>query len=239
MHKVISIQAKMKSTWIANVILIVIIVILVIITVRGLEWPIRGHITFPEENPRVLFVFAHPDDETMFFAPTILALRHQKIPIYFLCLSPGDHEGRGLRRRQELIRLGRHLGIPEENIEIKSYRDQPNLYWNSDEIATDINSAVNRWNITTVISFDELGVSGHANHISCYRGLQKYQGNVKRYKLISKMKSDGIANICVNVNSWSYAMQMLSYHKSQFTWWRKLGLILGSHTYRNQLKVIT
>lgn len=228
----------MKTTWIVNVILIVVIVVIVLFLLKGVEHPIKGHINLPETNPKVLFVFAHPDDETMFFAPAILTLRHQKIPIYFLCLSSGDHEGRGGERRRELIQLGKHLGISEENIEIKSYRDQPDLYWDGDEIATDINSAVNRWSITTVISFDERGVSGHANHISCYRGLRKYRGNAKRYKLISRMKSDENADICVKVNSWCYAMQMLSYHKSQFTWWRKLGIILGRHTYHNQLKLI-
>ena len=41
---------------------------------------------------RVLFVIAHPDDECMFFAPTILALtRSGQYDVFLLCLSSGNH----------------------------------------------------------------------------------------------------------------------------------------------------
>jgi len=40
---------------------------------------------------RVLFVTAHPDDECMFFAPTILALtRSGQYDVFLLCLSSGN-----------------------------------------------------------------------------------------------------------------------------------------------------
>ena len=44
---------------------------------------------------RVLFVTAHPDDECMFFGPTILsaARLNRDAPPYLLCLSPGKGEG--------------------------------------------------------------------------------------------------------------------------------------------------
>jgi len=39
---------------------------------------------------RVLFVTAHPDDECMFFAPTILTLtRSGQYDVFLLCLSSG------------------------------------------------------------------------------------------------------------------------------------------------------
>lgn len=40
---------------------------------------------------RVLIVTAHPDDECMFFGPTILSLTQRKEPctVYLLCLSNG------------------------------------------------------------------------------------------------------------------------------------------------------
>lgn len=40
---------------------------------------------------RVLFVTAHPDDEAMFFAPTILAL--QPASLWLLCGSTGEGGG--------------------------------------------------------------------------------------------------------------------------------------------------
>ena len=40
---------------------------------------------------RVLFVTAHPDDECMFFAPTILGLTQRgQYDIFLLCLSSGQ-----------------------------------------------------------------------------------------------------------------------------------------------------
>ena len=41
-------------------------------------------------SDRVLLVVAHPDDETMFFSPTILSLRARSIPTFVLCLSNGE-----------------------------------------------------------------------------------------------------------------------------------------------------
>ena len=41
---------------------------------------------------RVLLVIAHPDDETMFFGPTMLNLsRREGTEVYLLCLSNGDY----------------------------------------------------------------------------------------------------------------------------------------------------
>ncbi len=38
---------------------------------------------------RLLLVIAHPDDESMFFAPTLLALRRQGVEVFVACLSNG------------------------------------------------------------------------------------------------------------------------------------------------------
>lgn len=44
----------------------------------------------PENVARVLLVTAHPDDECMFFGPTLIALRkRKKCRIFVLCLSKG------------------------------------------------------------------------------------------------------------------------------------------------------
>jgi N-acetylglucosaminylphosphatidylinositol deacetylase len=37
----------------------------------------------------VLLVTAHPDDEAMFFSPTILSLTRHRVPVALLCLSNG------------------------------------------------------------------------------------------------------------------------------------------------------
>jgi len=40
--------------------------------------------------PPVLLVIAHPDDEVMFFAPSILSLISHRIDLRVLCLSIGE-----------------------------------------------------------------------------------------------------------------------------------------------------
>src|SRR5688500_2778006 len=54
-----------------------------------------------------LVIIAHPDDECMFFGPTIVSLmnrRRGRDKVYLLCLSTGDYYGKeyGPKRKQEL-----------------------------------------------------------------------------------------------------------------------------------------
>ena len=42
-----------------------------------------------KHSDRVLIVTAHPDDECMFFGPTICHLIDRKIPVKVICLSTG------------------------------------------------------------------------------------------------------------------------------------------------------
>jgi N-acetylglucosaminylphosphatidylinositol deacetylase len=46
----------------------------------------------PENVSRVLLVTAHPDDECMFFGPTLVALRKKNCRIFVLCMSRGESE---------------------------------------------------------------------------------------------------------------------------------------------------
>jgi N-acetylglucosaminylphosphatidylinositol deacetylase len=52
-------------------------------------------LSFPTlQNKRVLLLIAHPDDEAMFFAPTILSLTRPELGnhVKILCLSSGNYE---------------------------------------------------------------------------------------------------------------------------------------------------
>jgi LmbE family N-acetylglucosaminyl deacetylase len=42
-----------------------------------------------KEPGRVMLVTAHPDDESIFFAPTVQSLRAEKLQVMLLCLSNG------------------------------------------------------------------------------------------------------------------------------------------------------
>lgn len=60
---------------------------------------------------KILLVIAHPDDESMFFLPTLLALRRAHLALYLLCLSTGNAYGKGCVRSKELLNVCRWLQV--------------------------------------------------------------------------------------------------------------------------------
>ena len=79
-----------------------------------------------KDAKRILIITSHPDDETMFFGPTILSLCRGKsnfksANLFLLCMSTGDHKNMGSKRKHELYNACKILGIPEENITILRY----------------------------------------------------------------------------------------------------------------------
>ena len=60
-----------------------------------------------------LLVIAHPDDECMFFTPTVLGLARQGITAHVLCLSTGNFDGLGATRSRELRASCVELGVDE------------------------------------------------------------------------------------------------------------------------------
>ena len=90
---------------------------------------------FPKlRNKRICLLIAHPDDEAMFFAPTVLALTDPQLGnhVKILCLSSGryrmlcplrrnanivvgDADGLGEMRKKELTKSGISLGLRQED----------------------------------------------------------------------------------------------------------------------------
>lgn len=86
------------------------------------------------EKPSALIVTAHPDDEVMFFSPTILNLIGAGWDVRGLCLSTGkshswilmraktffagNSEDLGQSRKEEFTKSYAALGVPAENLEI-------------------------------------------------------------------------------------------------------------------------
>uniref|UniRef100_A0A8C2WXM7 N-acetylglucosaminylphosphatidylinositol deacetylase n=1 Tax=Cyclopterus lumpus TaxID=8103 RepID=A0A8C2WXM7_CYCLU len=68
------------------------------------------------DDVRVLIVTAHPDDECMFFAPTIINLVELNADVHLLCLSEGNYYKQGAQRKQELLNSCAVLGIPDSRI---------------------------------------------------------------------------------------------------------------------------
>ena len=86
------------------------------------------------EARRVLLVVSHPDDESMFFGPTLLNLcrtRPSAENVFLLCMSNGDFRGNGegVVRKHELYAACNVLGLPEENITILRYRTMTYMFF--------------------------------------------------------------------------------------------------------------
>jgi N-acetylglucosaminylphosphatidylinositol deacetylase len=136
-------------------------------------------------NKRIILLIAHPDDEAMFFSPTLLALtdpalgNHLKI----LCLSTGNADGLGETRKKELIESAIKLGVRREEdvfvLEDGRFKDGMDQDWNTTEIAQVLAEAFvpalpkqdkPSATIDVLITFDAGGVSNHPNHRALYAG---------------------------------------------------------------------
>ncbi|KAI6074385.1 N-acetylglucosaminylphosphatidylinositol deacetylase [Aix galericulata] len=67
---------------------------------------------------RALVLTAHPDDEAMFFAPTLLALGRAGGRPAVLCCSAGNYYNQGEIRKKELEQSCSLLGIPASNVTV-------------------------------------------------------------------------------------------------------------------------
>jgi len=147
---------------------------------------------FPKlRNKRICLLIAHPDDEAMFFAPTILALTEPALGnhVKILCLSSGDADGLGETRKKELVKSGMSLGLRKEDdvfvVESSEFPDSMTTTWDKQKVANLLSSAfapnlakplksksatAPTATIDVLITFDRRGISSHPNHISLYYG---------------------------------------------------------------------
>jgi len=196
----------------------------------------------------VLLVTAHPDDESMFFLPTIVSLAGSH-SLHLLCLSTGNADGLGRVREKELQRAGTLLRFTHTTaLDDLRLQDGMTTQWDAAVVAEVVQSYVSEHSISTVITFDAQGVSGHINHRAVQNGLKRIT-TVKKFELQSTgllRKYMGIADLMqslgedilfVNV-SLGLAWRAMATHHSQFVWYRKLFVIFSRYGYINTLKPV-
>ena len=136
------------------------------------------------ETGSVLLVIAHPDDEAMFFVPTINVLVNNGTAaepagslLYILCLSNGNGAGLGAVRAKEMVDSAKVRGLPTTRVRVL---DDPALQagmditWAATAVAKRVQEAVEEWGISKILTFDDYGVSWHPNHIDTYRGVMHF-----------------------------------------------------------------
>ncbi|CAH9120229.1 unnamed protein product [Cuscuta epithymum] len=214
---------------------------------------------------KILLVIAHPDDESMFFTPTINYLMSKGHDLRILCISTGNADGLGNTRKQELYRAATTLNVSPQQVKILDHPDLEDgfgKFWNTDLLARLMKEEVDSHSVDVVISFDKYGVSGHCNHCDLNRGVRKLiqdvsYKNVEAWELVStnifrkyigpvdvwfsllyvKFHRNEKVYFLINENpSRSYAA--MAQHLSQWVWFRKLFVSFSSYTYGNSLKKI-
>ena len=120
-------------------------------------------------------MIAHPDDEAMFFVPSILDLQ-KKNNLYLLCLSTGNADGLGRTREKELHASAKYLGFVDSHVvDDPHLQDGKDKVWESEHIANQIRNYLTmkqgELEITFVVTFDKDGVSNHPNHIAVHHGV--------------------------------------------------------------------
>ncbi|KAJ6838295.1 putative N-acetylglucosaminyl-phosphatidylinositol de-N-acetylase isoform X1 [Iris pallida] len=212
----------------------------------------------------VLVVVAHPDDESMFFAPTILFLASEGHILHILCLSTGNADGKGNVRKEELYRACAVLKVPSQKVKIL---DHPNLQdgfgnpWDHQLIAKIVEEKIKMYSIDLLITFDKFGVSGHQNHQDVHHGIrmllrENSKRDIEAWELVSTSilrKYSGPVDIwlstcflsCDKERTYSLMNKhpgviylAMAEHYSQWIWFRKLFVLFSSYTYMNTLRKI-
>ena len=210
-----------------------------------------------------LVVTAHPDDECMFFAPTILDLsKSHPQCVFVVCLSNGNFYGSGVQRESELSASLDILGISKENrviINERSLQDGPNNFWDYNVITEIVLKLVETKQIRNILTFDDYGVSGHRNHCDIAKALyssrsklshvnilflesisifRKYLGvfDLLYVVLFSNKNTFTFTNTPRGLLKTHYAMFS---HQSQYTWYRLLYILYSRYVYINQFILIS
>uniref|UniRef100_A0A182PQU5 N-acetylglucosaminylphosphatidylinositol deacetylase n=1 Tax=Anopheles epiroticus TaxID=199890 RepID=A0A182PQU5_9DIPT len=210
---------------------------------------------------RALLVTAHPDDEVMFFGPTILELRRRQCRVFVLCLSEGNHDRKGAIRRQELWDACESMGIRPEDITLVNathLQDDPTAEWKTGTIASQLLRQLESLDAELLITFDKEGVSGHPNHCAiyyataslCLSGLIPTNCKVLTLETVNVCRKylsifDLPVTLLLSTNwvilSWRARRSVqnaMRLHHSQMVWFRRLYIAFSRYMVINSLREI-
>lgn len=213
----------------------------------------------------ILLLVAHPDDESMFFSPTILYLTSNGYNLHILCFCNGNAEGKGNVRGEELYRACAILKVSLQQIKIVNHVDLQDGFdkpWNHQLLATLAEEEIRKHCIDVLITFDNYGVSGHPNHCDVNNAIRillrenvlkiveawelistgiirKYVGPIDIWlSIISTLSGQSRSIYCLTNQHPLKSYQAMSEHYSQWVWFRKLFVVLSRFTFVNTLRRI-
>ena len=186
------------------------------------------------DQQNVALITAHPDDESVFFSPTILELQKKGVIFFLITVTYGDYDGLGVDRIEELFNSCNELGLNPQRIIFlnnKNYFEHPSKRWkNISALANNLKNVLNKLKIETVFTFGPFGCSGHPNHIDTHiavRSLKKYRRffltdaisyryQFAFFEILSASFSTSKNNI--QIFSWNIfkTLKSMLYYRSQF-----------------------
>ncbi|KAK0389897.1 hypothetical protein NLU13_3470 [Sarocladium strictum] len=207
----------------------------------------------------VLLVTAHPDDECLFFSPTLLGIldSYPSIKGGLLVLSTGNNYGLGDVRNQELKGSCQALRIDPSRCLTQNHpdlQDDPTKWWDSTKIQDVVKGFVKKWEIDAIITFDNGGVSGHVNHRAISEAMRSYAKSdtsappvfelvttslIRKYTFLWDLPLTTLLFIGLVVNTWSQYMATrtaFASHASQYTWDRNVYMVLSRYVWFNTLR---
>jgi len=137
-----------------------------------INWLTRNRNNEKDRN-RVLLIIAHPDDEAMFFVPTIRAFIQAGRSVELLCFTTGNADGLGEIRSGELRRSCEKLGISKITIlnEEQDFPDSMVRPWDHGKVSQRILRHLQAEGaFEAILTFDDQGISGHGNHVDLCLG---------------------------------------------------------------------
>ncbi|XP_065588082.1 N-acetylglucosaminyl-phosphatidylinositol de-N-acetylase [Cyrtonyx montezumae] len=214
------------------------------------------------DDVSALLVTAHPDDEVMFFAPTLLGLGRASARLAVLCCSAGNYYNQGEIRKKELEQSCCLLGIPASSVTVVDHRslpDNPSVEWDTQLLASFVLKHIEANNINLVVTFDAEGVSGHANHISLYTALRYLHSEQKlpsgcrvlvlesvnllrKYISILDVPLSCLlprdALFILTEEETEQARRAMQCHRSQLLWFRRIYMLFSRYMVINSLHLL-
>ncbi|XP_075374446.1 N-acetylglucosaminyl-phosphatidylinositol de-N-acetylase isoform X2 [Mycteria americana] len=228
----------------------------------GARASLRGRAAARADGVRLLLVTAHPDDEAMFFAPTVLGLGRAGARAAVLCCSAGNYYNQGEIRKKELEQSCFLLGIPASDVTVVDHRDLPDnpaVEWDTQLLAAFVLKHIEAKNINLVVTFDAGGVSGHANHISLYTALRYLHSerklpegcrvlvleSVNLFRKYISMLDVPIscllprdALFILTEEETEQARRAMRCHRSQLLWFRHIYMLFSRYMVINSLRLL-
>lgn len=158
-----------------------------------------------------LLVIAHPDDECMFFTPTIRSFISAGWTIKLLCITTGNADGLGKVRTEELMASCSVLGIKDVQIldDEKMFPDSMKVKWNIESVADSIfNYLDENADVDAVVTFDSYGVSGHSNHRDVCQGVRLALGQLDEPITLLELESVPLAVKYIGI--WGYLYEAIN-----------------------------